>query len=142
MHLCSPARSLQHAPAKAGSALRLRRPVRMRPQPERRAWSREKSRMTSLDSRAVRVGVPRETAAGERRVALVPESVPKLTQQGLEVAVERGAGHEASFPEEAYGEAGAELVDSAFEADVVAKVAPPSADEVAALRDGAVLVGF
>ena len=86
--------------------------------------------------------MPRETAAGERRVALVPESVPKLTQQGLEVAVERGAGHEASFPDQAYGDAGAELVDSALDADVVAKVAPPSADEVAALRDGAVLIGF
>ena len=90
----------------------------------------------------MRVGVPRETAAGERRVALVPESVPKLTQQGLEVAVEHGAGHEASFLDEAYRDAGAELVDSAFAGDVVVKVAPPSADEVAALREGAVLIGF
>src|SRR6476659_2444416 len=90
----------------------------------------------------MRVGVPRETAAGERRVALVPESVPKLTQQGLEVAVERGAGHEASFPDEAYADAGAGLVDNAFDADVVVKVAPPSEDEVAALGDGAVLIGF
>jgi NAD(P) transhydrogenase subunit alpha len=90
----------------------------------------------------MRVGVPRETAAGERRVALVPESVPKLTQQGLEVAVERGAGHEASFLDEAYRDVGAELVDSAFAADLVVKVAPPSEGEVAALRDGAVLIGF
>jgi NAD(P) transhydrogenase subunit alpha len=90
----------------------------------------------------MRVGVPRETAAGERRVALVPESVPKLTQQGLEVAVERGAGHEASFPDEAYADAGAVLVDNAFDADLVVKVAPPSEDEVATLRDGTVLIGF
>ena len=90
----------------------------------------------------MRVGVPRETAAGERRVALVPESVPKLTQQGLEVAVERGAGHEASFLDEVYRDAGAELVDSAFAADLGVQVAPPSADEVAALREGAVLIGF
>jgi H+-translocating NAD(P) transhydrogenase subunit alpha len=90
----------------------------------------------------MRVGVPRETVAGERRVALVPESVPKLTQPGLEVAIERGAGHEASFPDEAYADAGAELVDSAFDANAVVKVAPPSADEVAALREGAVLIGF
>jgi H+-translocating NAD(P) transhydrogenase subunit alpha len=90
----------------------------------------------------MRVGVPRETAAGERRVALVPESVPKLTQQGLEVAVERSAGHEASFPDEAYADAGAVLVDNAFDADLVVKVAPPSADEVATLRDGTVLIGF
>jgi H+-translocating NAD(P) transhydrogenase subunit alpha len=90
----------------------------------------------------MRVGVPRETAAGERRVAVVPESVPKLTKQGLEVAVERRAGHEASFPDEAYADAGAGLVDNAFDADLVVKVAPPSEDEVAALRDGAVLIGF
>jgi NAD(P) transhydrogenase subunit alpha len=106
------------------------------------ARRRENFRTARLDSRAVRVGVPRETAAGERRVALVPESVPKLTQQGLEVAVERGAGHEASFPDEAYADAGAGLVGNAFDADIVVKVAPPSKDEVAALRDGAVLVGF
>jgi NAD(P) transhydrogenase subunit alpha len=90
----------------------------------------------------MRVGVPRETAAGERRVAVVPESVPKLTKQGLEVAVERRAGHEASFPDEAYADAGAGLVDNAFDADLVVKVARPSEDEVAALRDGAVLIGF
>jgi H+-translocating NAD(P) transhydrogenase subunit alpha len=90
----------------------------------------------------MRVGVPRETAAGERRVALVPESVPKLTQQRLEVAVERSAGHEASFPDEAYADAGAGLVDNAFDADLVVKVAPPSEDEVATLRDGTVLIGF
>ncbi len=90
----------------------------------------------------MRVGVPRETASGERRVALVPESVSKLTALGLEVAVERGAGAGASFPDAAYEEAGARLVDKALDADVVVKVAPPSADEVAALRDGAVLIGF
>jgi NAD(P) transhydrogenase subunit alpha len=90
----------------------------------------------------VRVGVPRETAAGERRVALVPESVPKLTQQGLDVAIERGAGHEASFPDDAYVDAGAQLVESALDADVVVKVAPPSAEEAAALHEGSVLIGF
>src|SRR5512132_1291818 len=90
----------------------------------------------------MRVGVPRETAAGERRVALVPESVPKLTQRGLEIAVERNAGHEASFPDEAYADAGADLVGTAFDADLVVKVAPPSEDELATLRDGTVLIGF
>jgi len=90
----------------------------------------------------VRVGVPRETAAGERRVALVPESVPKLTALGLEVAVERGAGHEAAFTDNAYAESGAQLVDAALDSELVVKVAPPSASEVAALRPGAVLVGF
>jgi H+-translocating NAD(P) transhydrogenase subunit alpha len=90
----------------------------------------------------VRVGVPRETAAGERRVALVPESVPKLTALGLEVAVERGAGHEAAFTDDAYAESGAQLVDAALDSELVVKVAPPSVSEVAALRPGAVLVGF
>jgi NAD(P) transhydrogenase subunit alpha len=90
----------------------------------------------------VRVGVPRETAAGERRVALVPESVPKLTGLGLEVAIERGAGHEAAFTDDAYAEAGAQLVDSALDADIVVKVDPPTAGEVDALRRGAVLIGF
>jgi NAD(P) transhydrogenase subunit alpha len=90
----------------------------------------------------VRVGVPRETAAGERRVALVPESVPKLTALGLEVAVERGAGHEASFTDDAFAASGAQLVDATLDAEVVVKVAPPSVSEVAALSPGAVLVGF
>jgi len=90
----------------------------------------------------VRVGVPRETAAGERRVALVPESVPKLTALGVDVAVERGAGREASFLDDAYVEAGAQLVESALDADVVAKVAPPSQREADALRADALLIGF
>jgi NAD(P) transhydrogenase subunit alpha len=90
----------------------------------------------------VRVGVPRETAAGERRVAIVPESVSKLTAIGLEVAVERGAGREAAFTDDAYEEAGAQIVDAALDADIVAKVAPPSERETEALKPDAVLVGF
>jgi len=88
------------------------------------------------------VGVPREAASGERRVALVPESVPKLTALGVDVAVEKGAGHEAAFTDDAYEEAGAQLVDAALDSDVVVKVAPPSAQEAEALRRDAVLVGF
>jgi NAD(P) transhydrogenase subunit alpha len=90
----------------------------------------------------VRVGVPREAASGERRVAIVPESVPKLTALGVEVAVERGAGQASSFTDDAYEEAGAQLVDTALDADIVVKVAPPSPQEVEALRPDAVLVGF
>jgi NAD(P) transhydrogenase subunit alpha len=67
----------------------------------------------------VRVGVPRETAAGERRVALVPESVAKLTALGLEVEVEHDAGHDASFTDAAYADAGATIVPRALDADVV-----------------------
>jgi NAD(P) transhydrogenase subunit alpha len=92
----------------------------------------------------MRIGVPKETASGEQRVALVPEIVQKLTAGGNEVLVERGAGVGASFLDEAYASAGASLVgrDEALGADVVVKVAPPSADEVAALRADAVLIGF
>src|SRR5436305_697284 len=92
----------------------------------------------------MRIGVPKETAPGEQRVALVPEVVQKLSAGGHEVLVERGAGLGASFTDEAFGAAGATLVgrDEALGADVVVKVARPSADEVAALRADAVLIGF
>jgi NAD(P) transhydrogenase subunit alpha len=94
----------------------------------------------------VKVAVPRETAPGERRVALVPDTVSRLTGAGMEVAVEAGAGEAAAFPDDAYREAGATVVADRREllqgADVVAKVQKPSADEVAALPEGAVLIGF
>jgi len=91
----------------------------------------------------MRIGVPKESAAGERRVALVPELVSKLAPTGFEVLVERGAGEAASFPDAAYEEAGARLVDDAWsDADAVVKVQKPSADEVARLREGQVLIGF
>ena len=85
--------------------------------------------------------MPRETAAGERRVALVPEIVEKLVPGGLEVVVEPGAGASASFPDAAYADAGAQLADWA-DADVVVKVQKPSEEEAARLHDGQVLIGF
>jgi proton-translocating NAD(P)+ transhydrogenase subunit alpha len=99
----------------------------------------------------MRIGVPKETADGERRVALVPEVVGKLARSAgegtaaLEVVVQRGAGAGALIPDEAYADAGAELVDdaaTALGADVVVKVASPSAPEIAQLRADAVLIGF
>src|SRR4051794_21410044 len=92
----------------------------------------------------MRIGVPKETASGEQRVALVPEIVQKLTAGGHEVLVERGAGVGASFLDEAYADAGATLAghNEALGADVVVKVAPPTSDEVAALRGDAVLIAF
>jgi NAD(P) transhydrogenase subunit alpha len=90
----------------------------------------------------MRLGVPKETAPGERRVALVPEAVGRLAGAGFEVVVERGAGAAAAFPDEAFAEAGATLAGNAFEADAVVKVQKPSASEVEALRDGSVLVAF
>jgi NAD(P) transhydrogenase subunit alpha len=88
----------------------------------------------------MRVGVPKETAAGERRVALVPETVSRLGE-GIEVVVEAGAGGAAGFPDEAYREAGATIGDP-WAADVVIKVASPSAAESARLRSGQALIAF
>jgi H+-translocating NAD(P) transhydrogenase subunit alpha len=90
----------------------------------------------------VRIGVPRETAREERRVALIPDGVSRLVATGAEAAVERGAGLAASIPDEAYETAGATLVDDAFDANVVAKVQKPSPKELESLREGTVLVGF
>src|SRR6478736_6220831 len=87
----------------------------------------------------MKVGVPKETAADERRVALVPELVAKL--DGIEVVVEQGAGTAASFTDEAFTQAGAAIGDP-WAADLVAKVRKPSDDEVGKLRDGQVLIGF
>jgi H+-translocating NAD(P) transhydrogenase subunit alpha len=88
--------------------------------------------------------VPRESAKGERRVAATPASVRKLVKSGLTVQVERGAGTEARFDDQDYLDAGAQVVgaDAAGDADVVARVAPPTLDEVGALREGAVLLAF
>ena len=92
----------------------------------------------------MRVAVPRETAPGERRVALVPETVSKLRDDGFAIRVERGAGATAGFPDEDYAEAGAELTDGQAPGDAegVVRVAPPSPDEVDALPSGTVLIGF
>jgi NAD(P) transhydrogenase subunit alpha len=93
----------------------------------------------------VRVAVPREAAAGEGRVALVPETVGRLTGGGFEIAVERGAGAGAGFPDEDYATAGATLCEPATlleGVDAVVRVARPSAEEVAAMPPGTILIGF
>ncbi len=88
----------------------------------------------------MRVGVPKETAPGEGRVALVPETIGRLGE-GVEVIVESGAGVAAAFTDDAYREAGATIGDP-WQAEVVAKVAAPTADEVARLHEGQVLIAF
>src|SRR2546429_289672 len=92
----------------------------------------------------MRIGVPKETAANERRVALVPDAVGRLVKTGLEVVVEQGAGAAAAFPDDAYRAAGAGLVatppDVFGTSDVVLKVQPPSTAEVALCREGTALV--
>jgi H+-translocating NAD(P) transhydrogenase subunit alpha len=87
------------------------------------------------------VGVPRETASGERRVALVPEAVTRLAAGGFEIVVEPGAGVAAAFPDGEYADAGAVLGDP-WAADAVVKVQGPSAEEAAKLDSGKVLIGF
>ena len=89
----------------------------------------------------MKFGVPKETVAGERRVAFVPDTVAKLVKDGHEVLMERGAGSAAGFTDDAYRAAGASL-DDAWAADVVCKVQQPSSAEVGKLREGAALVGL
>jgi NAD(P) transhydrogenase subunit alpha len=89
------------------------------------------------------VGVPRETAPGERRVALVPDLVGRLARPGVEVRVEPGAGEAAGFPDAAYQDKGAKVApDPLRDADVALVVAPPGPEQVARLKEGAVLVGL
>jgi NAD(P) transhydrogenase subunit alpha len=90
----------------------------------------------------MQIGVPKEIVEGERRVALVPEVVRKLTGRGLEVVVEHGAGRGALIPDALYEEAGARLLDDVWDSELVVKVAPPSAQETARLKSGTVLIGF
>ena len=91
----------------------------------------------------MRIGVPKETAEGERRVALIPDVVKSLKESGLDVAVESGAGVESGHPDPQYTEAGAEVggADAAWGADVVLRVAVPSGEEIGRLRRGQVLIG-
>ncbi len=94
----------------------------------------------------MRIGVPRETTAGERRVALVPESVARLKKAGVDVRVQRGAGVDAFITDEAYATAGADLVDDASGAfgdcDIVCKVQRPSPAEAALVREGALVISL
>jgi NAD(P) transhydrogenase subunit alpha len=94
----------------------------------------------------MRIGVPKETAPRERRVALLPDATAKLVKAGVEVAVERGAGSTASVADGAYAEAGAMLVESGRAActgaAAVVKVQPPSTDEIGLLESGSVLISL
>src|SRR3989475_1831909 len=89
------------------------------------------------------VSIPKESALGERRVALVPELVPKLTKAGLEVIVQSGAGAAAGFLDPPYIDAGARIEPDVFEkADVLLKVQPPTAAEIDRMKASATLIGF
>ncbi len=95
---------------------------------------------------SLQIGVPRETYAGEKRVATVPAVVEKLVKLGFRVAIETGAGDAANFPDDAYRAAGAEVLPTAAQlwetSDIVFKVRPPTPAEVALMRAGSMLVDF
>ncbi len=90
------------------------------------------------------IGVPRESRPGEARVAATPKTVEQLVKLGYTVVVEAGAGHGASFADEAYAAAGASVGDRAtvWAADIVTKINPPDDSELAAMRRGAILVSL
>ncbi|HSC95896.1 MAG TPA: Re/Si-specific NAD(P)(+) transhydrogenase subunit alpha [Burkholderiales bacterium] len=92
------------------------------------------------------IGVPKETAAGEKRVATVPEIVERLVKLGFKVVVQTGAGDAANFSDDTYRAAGAEIIGSAASlwaaSDIVFKVRGPSAEEVGLMREGGTLVSF
>jgi NAD(P) transhydrogenase subunit alpha len=92
------------------------------------------------------IGVPKETAAGEKRVATVPEVVEKLIKLGFSVAVESGAGDAANCSDDTYRAAGAQVVEGAVKlwamSDIVFKVGVPTSEEVGLLREGGTLIGF
>jgi len=98
----------------------------------------------------MRIGVPKETAPGERRVALVPESAKKLMQAGYQVAIEGGAGEAAGYPDAGYLEAGATVESDPAalvgSADIVLRVGPPASaasgrDEIGWMRQGSIYLG-
>jgi NAD(P) transhydrogenase subunit alpha len=89
------------------------------------------------------VSVPKETVPGEQRVALVPELVPRLTEAGLEVAVQSGAGELAGFFDDGYAAKGARLEAEVFDkADILLKVQPPTIDEISHMKEDSVLICF
>ena len=90
------------------------------------------------------IGVPLESAAGETRVAVTPETAKKLKAQGHTLRVQSGAGVAASATDEAYAAAGADISDraGAFACDLVLKVRSPDADELSLMKPGSALVGL
>ncbi len=89
------------------------------------------------------VGIPKEKHPGERRVALVPELVPKLTQAGLHLVVEPAAGSAAGFADAAYADKGAKVApDPLPQADVLLTVQAPTVDDIGRLKEGAVVIGL
>ncbi|KJF76596.1 NAD(P) transhydrogenase subunit alpha, partial [Morganella morganii] len=92
----------------------------------------------------MRIGVPKERQSSETRVAATPATVIQLKKLGFDVAVETGAGHLASFDDNAYREAGADIVSTqeAWQSDLIFKVNAPQDDEIPLMKAGSSLVSF
>src|SRR5690349_16654978 len=93
----------------------------------------------------MRIGVPKEIAANERRVALTPDTAGRLVKGGLEVVIERGAGTAAFFPDEVYSAAGVKVGDRSSvigQSDIVLQVQAPAPGELSQYREGGALVAF
>ncbi|HEY0799171.1 MAG TPA: hypothetical protein VGD50_08470, partial [Candidatus Baltobacteraceae bacterium] len=94
----------------------------------------------------MKIALPKERTPGERRVALIPETVGKYTKAGIGVVVEHDAGRSAGFSDDAYRKAGATIAESHAklyaDADVIVRVAKPSDEELEGLKTGATIVGF
>src|SRR5262245_31120545 len=92
------------------------------------------------------IGVPKEVFPGEKRVATVPEVVPKLVKLGFSVVVQSGAGDGASITDQVYADSGAMVAADAqsvwSRADIIFKVRAPAREEVQAMREGQILVSF
>jgi NAD(P) transhydrogenase subunit alpha len=99
-----------------------------------------------METPTIVVGVPRERAVGEPRVALTPDAIQRLTTTQIGVVIERSAGVESGFEDDRYREAGAEIADDAASlyerAGVIARVGPPDADDLALLRSGTSVLGL
>ncbi|MBQ9183836.1 MAG: Re/Si-specific NAD(P)(+) transhydrogenase subunit alpha [Neisseriaceae bacterium] len=90
----------------------------------------------------MRIGIPKESLDGEKRVAATPTTVAQLLKLGFQVAVESGAGKLSNFADEDYVAAGAEIADSVWQSDMIYKINLPTDEEIAAMNEGAVLVSF
>jgi len=92
----------------------------------------------------MKIGIPKETIAGETRVAATPKTVIQLKKLGFDVSVEAGAGEKASFTDEAYRAAGAEIADrnTVWQSDLIYKLNSPEEDEIPRIKDGTTLVSF
>lgn len=88
------------------------------------------------------IGIPKESDAGERRVALSPDGAKELVAKGLEVIVEHGAGQASTFPDAAYEAVGASISTTPWDAEIILKVLPPNLDEVKQLKPGTTTVSF